>query len=117
MSKKKPKGSKKNKAYGDLLDTATLGLKKFRRFARQVNKLSSTQKVVGGLAVLAAGYAFITNSSPDESPAAAPDLGEATPPSATLSTPHASSPARASKPQRTKPASPTHHVPFSEERP
>ena len=115
MSKKKTKGSKKDKASGDLLDTATGELKKLRRFAKQVKKLSTTQKIVGGLAVLAAGYALITNRSADEGPAEALALNEPTPAPAALSTPNPMPPAPASKPRRAKPGSHSKHVPFSEE--
>lgn len=112
MSKSKNKGAKKEKPSGDLLDSATVGLKKFRRFAKLVKKLSTTQKVLGSLALLAAGYALITKSSPDEAPTEAPAAEEPVP-----STPNPSSQARVHKPRRTKPASPAQHVPFSEERP
>ena len=111
MSKNKPKSSKKNKPSGDLLDSATVGLKKFRRFAKQVKKLSTTQKIVGGLAVLAAGYALVTNTSPAEGPTETAALDEPAPPEA-LSTPNPSASARTSKPKR---ASPAKHVPFSQE--
>ena len=115
MSNNKPKGSKRNKASDDLLDAATDGLKKFRRFAKQVQKLSTAQKIVGGLAVLAAGYAFFTNSSPDDAPAAVPALDEpALLPEAPL-TANASAPAQPLNPKRTKSGSHAKHVPFSEE--
>ena len=115
MSKNKPKGSKKSKASNDLLDAATVGLKKFRRFAKQVNKLSTTQKLIGGLAVLAAGYALMTNTSSNEAPAEVPAMDEPTPASAAQPIPHPSSSARTPKPKRIKPAGPAKHVPFSEE--
>ena len=120
MSKSKRKGFKNSKPASELLDSAALGLKKFRRFAKQVKKLSTSQKVVGGLALLAAGYAFISNSTQGGGAAEAlasnepnaPDAG-ATPvapagSSAPLSTP---------KPKRSKPAGSSKHSPFSEERP
>lgn len=113
MSKSKNKGSKKEKPSSDLLDSATVGLKKFRRFAKQVKKLSTTQKIVGSLALLAAGYALITKSSPDEASTEAPASEEPAP----NTTPTPSSPAKVHKPRRTKPASPAQHVPFSKERP
>ena len=115
MSKKMNKGSKKNKASGDLLDTATAELKKLRRFAKQFKKLSTTQKIVGGLAVLAAGYALINNTSSDEEATEALALNEPTPASAALSTSNPVPPARAPKPRRAKPGSHSKHVPFSEE--
>ena len=115
MSKNKPKGSKKSKASDDLLDAATVGLQKFRRFARQVNKLSTTQKVVGGLAVLAAGYALITNTSPAEAPTESAALEEPAPLPEAPSTTNHGPPARTPKPKRAKPASHAKHVPFSQE--
>ncbi|WP_201978068.1 hypothetical protein [Hymenobacter rubidus] len=114
MSKNKPKGSKKSRASNDLLDAATVGLQKFRRFAKQVNKLSTTQKLVGGLAALAAGYALITNTSPAETSTEVPALDEpASLAEAPPTTPVA--PARTPKPKRAKPASHVKYVPFSQE--
>ena len=107
MSKSKKKDSKKSKGSSDLLDTATLGLKKYRRFAKQIKKLSTTQKVVGGLALLAAGYAFITNSSLGEDAAEAPADEPTEPDTSASSAPR--------KPKRSKPASAGKHSPFSEE--
>lgn len=112
MGKNKPKGSKKSKVTLDLLNSATDGLRKFRRFTKQVSKLSTTQKVVGGLAVLAAGYALITKASPPEADSQTPAVDEHTPPAA-LSNP--APPTRAPKPKRAKPAGSSHHVPFSQE--
>ena len=107
MSKSKKKDSKKSKGSSDLLDTATLGLKKYRRFAKQIKKLSTTQKVVGGLALLAAGYAFITNSSLGEDAAEAPADEPTEPDTSASSAPR--------KPKRSKLASAGKHSPFSEE--
>ena len=115
MSKNKPKGSKKNKASDDLLDSATDGLRKFRRFAKQVNKLSTTQKIVGGLAVLAAGYALITTTSPDEAPTETAALNEPAPLPEAPPTTNPGTPARTPKPKRAKPGSHAKHVPFSQE--
>lgn len=115
MSKNKPKGSKKSKVSDDLLDAATVGLQKFRRLAKQVNKLSTTQKVVGGLAVLAAGYAFVTNTSPAEAPTETAALDEPTLLPEASPTTNASPPARTPKPKRAKPGSQSKHVPFSQE--
>lgn len=115
MSKNKPKGSKKSKASDDLLDAATDGLKKIRRFAKQVNKLSTTQKVVGGLAVLAAGYALITNTSPTEAPTETAALDDPTPLPEAPPTTNPGPPAQTPKPKRAKPASHAKHVPFSQE--
>ena len=116
MSESKNKGSQKEKPASALpasnvLDSATVSLQKFRRFAKQVKKLSTTQKVVGSLALLAAGYALVSNSTPNEAPTEAPASGGPAP----TATPGAR--ARAPKPKRNQPASTAQHVPFSEERP
>ena len=114
MSKNKPKRTKENKASGDLLDAATVILRKFRRVAKQANKLSTTQKIVGGLAVLAGGYALINKITFDEAPVKTPALNEPTPtkapPTAGISTP-----AQIPKSRPAKPGSPAKHLPFSQE--
>lgn len=114
MSKSKKKDSKKSKDTSDLLDTATLGLKKYRRFAKQVKKLSTAQKVVGGLALLAAGYAFVVNSSLGEDAAEAPAADEPDEPKA-LPAPHDSPGSGPSKSKRRKPSNSAKHSPFSDE--
>lgn len=63
MGKDKKKGSKKNKPSQTLLETAAYSLKRFRHFGKQFGKLSTTQKLVGGVALLAAGYAYLTHKS------------------------------------------------------
>jgi hypothetical protein len=88
-------------------------LKRFRRFAKQVKKLSTTQKVVGGLALLAAGHALVTKTSASEAPAEAPAADEPAPDTP----PNPGSKASTSKPRRTKPSRTPKHSPFSEERP
>lgn len=71
MSRDKKKHSKKDAASADLLDLAHASLKKFRKVTREIGKLSTGQKLVGGLALAAAGLAYLAarDSSDD---AAAP---------------------------------------------
>ena len=59
MAKDKKKDSKKKQLGDDLLDTAAKSLKKFRRVTRQMTKLSTGQKLVGGVALLAAGLTYL----------------------------------------------------------
>ncbi|GAC1593459.1 MAG: hypothetical protein NVS3B25_15320 [Hymenobacter sp.] len=93
-----------------------MGLQKLRRFSKQVNKLSTTQKVVGGLAVFAAGYALVTNSSRVRAPVETAALDEPPPPVA-RTTPNPTPPAPAPNSRRGKPNSHAKRVPFSEEHP
>ena len=73
MPKAKKKHSKKGAASEDVLDLAHASLKKFRKVTREIGKLSTGQKLVGGLALAAAGLAYLaTRDSHDEpAPAAA----------------------------------------------
>ena len=118
MSKAKKKGSKKSKPSKDLLDTASRTLKKFQRVSKLVGKLTTTQKVVGGLALAAAGLAYLASQAGGQDAASSPQLpaeaaGEDFPshqkqkasPSARLS----------AKPKSRKSASIPKHPPFSEE--
>lgn len=59
MAKDKKKQSKKGGISEDLLDVAAVSLKKFRKVTRQVTKLSTGQKLVGGVALLAAGLTYL----------------------------------------------------------
>ncbi|UOG75257.1 hypothetical protein MTX78_01355 [Hymenobacter tibetensis] len=59
MSKGKKKDSKKGNQSNDLLDEAAVSLKKFRKVTKQLTKLTTGQKVVGGLALLAAGLTYL----------------------------------------------------------
>lgn len=71
MSRDKKKHAKKDAAPDDLLDLAHASLKKFRKVTREIGKLSTGQKLVGGLALAAAGLAYLAaRDSSDE--AAAP---------------------------------------------
>ena len=87
MGKNKKKHSKKNDLSGNVLDVAALSLKKFRKVTKEIGRLSTGQKLVGGVALLAAGLAYL--ASQDDAPAAtAPaDAGArqgSGPPAATL---------------------------------
>jgi hypothetical protein len=65
MGKHKKKHSKKNEVSDDLLDTAALSIKKFRKVTNQLAKLSTGQKVAGGLALLAAGFIYLDQRKGD----------------------------------------------------
>ncbi len=65
MPKDKKKHSKKDELSSDILDAANLTLKKFRKVTKQVGKLSTGQKVVGGLALLAAGLTYLAQQQAD----------------------------------------------------
>lgn len=70
MAKNKKKHPKKDKASDDILDTAAQSLKKFRKVTKQISKLSTGQKLVGGLALAAAGLSYLARqqSVPDDAP-------------------------------------------------
>ncbi|MDO7885963.1 hypothetical protein [Hymenobacter cheonanensis] len=72
MPKDKKKHSKKDELSGDILEMAALSLKKFRKVTKQIGKLSTGQKVVGGLALLAAGLTYLAQQQADE-PSASDD--------------------------------------------
>ncbi|UOQ72855.1 hypothetical protein [Hymenobacter cellulosilyticus] len=68
MSKHKKKHSKKDGVSEDLLDTAALSIKKYRKVTNEISKLSPGQKLVGGAMLLAAGYFYldkVRNDGPD----------------------------------------------------
>ena len=69
---KKKHSKKKDELSDDLLDMAALSLKKFRKVSKQIGKLSTGQKLVGGVALLAAGLTYLAKQQA-EAPAAAPD--------------------------------------------
>jgi len=86
MGKNKKEHSKKGEASKDLLEVAALSVKKFRKVTKQIRKLSTGQKVVGGIALLAAGLTYLAKnrSEADEAPAlpsaeARPDHAETEP--------------------------------------
>lgn len=59
MGKGKKKQSKTDKVAGDILDVAAASVKKFRKVTRQIAKLSTGQKLVGGIALAAAGLTYL----------------------------------------------------------
>jgi hypothetical protein len=59
MAKDKKKHSKKNEVSDDLLDMAAMSIKKFRKVTKEIGKLSTGQKIVGGLALAAAGLTYL----------------------------------------------------------
>lgn len=62
MGKGKKKGSKKvKKLEKDVLDVAAESVRKFRRVSKEIGKLSTTQKIFGGVGLLAAGITYLAN--------------------------------------------------------
>ncbi|TYZ09320.1 hypothetical protein FY528_11285 [Hymenobacter lutimineralis] len=59
MGKHKHKHSKKETVSDDILDAAAISIKKYRKVTNELAKLSSGQKLVGGLMLLAAGYFYL----------------------------------------------------------
>ncbi|GAA4056052.1 hypothetical protein GCM10022409_49180 [Hymenobacter glaciei] len=68
MPKGKKKHSKKDRVSADVLDLAYASLKKFRKVSREIGKLSTGQKLVGGLALTAAGLAYLALHDAGETP-------------------------------------------------
>lgn len=66
MAKSKKKHSKKDKASANILDMAALSVKKFRKATREIGKLSTGQKIVGGLALVAGGLAYLVRQRTEE---------------------------------------------------
>ncbi|MBO2009928.1 hypothetical protein [Hymenobacter negativus] len=82
MGKDKKKHSKKDRASEDILDVAAVSLKKFRKVTKELSKLSTGQKVVGGIALAAAGLVYLAAhespvTSKPKGPADDPGLDEA----------------------------------------
>ncbi|WP_210521269.1 hypothetical protein [Hymenobacter terricola] len=73
MAKDKKKHSKKDKVSDGILDAAALSLKKFRKVTKQISKLSTGQKLVGGAALLAAGLTYLARNQSDDNPASPDD--------------------------------------------
>ena len=65
---KKKKHSKKDPASANVLDLAQLTLKKFRKVTKQVGKLSTGQKLLGGVALAAAGLVYLAARDAEEAP-------------------------------------------------
>ena len=78
MAKNKKKDSKKDPVAENLLDIARTSLKKFRKVTREISRLSTGQKLVGGLALAAAGLAYLATLDSDATPA--PPAPATTPP-------------------------------------
>ena len=95
MAKDKKKDSKKDPVAENLLDIARTSLKKFRKVTREISRLSTGQKLVGGLALAAAGLAYLATLDSDATPAPA-----ATPP---FDADQATAPVVASRPRRKVP--------------
>ncbi|WP_302718225.1 hypothetical protein [Hymenobacter sp. BT770] len=74
MGKGKKKNSKKDQVSDDLLDAAALSVKKFRKVTKQITKLSTGQKIVGGIVLIAAGLTYLAKQDfeADETPAPEP---------------------------------------------
>jgi hypothetical protein len=69
MPKDKKKHSKKDQSSEDILDLAHVSLKKFRKVTREIGKLSTGQKLVGGIVLAAAGLAYLATRQTDEAAA------------------------------------------------
>jgi hypothetical protein len=82
MAKDKKKHSKKDDVSDDLLDMAAMSIKKFRKVTKEIGKLSTGQKIVGGLALAAAGLTYLakqpTATAIKASAAALPQADDAT---------------------------------------
>ncbi|MDB5233371.1 MAG: hypothetical protein JWR44_364 [Hymenobacter sp.] len=64
------KGKKKHKhddVSEDILDVAALSVRKFRKVTKEISKLSTGQKLVGGIALVAAGLAYLAKLEDDDS--------------------------------------------------
>jgi hypothetical protein len=59
MAKDKKKHSKKDDVSDDLLDVAAMSIKKFRKVTKEIGKLSTGQKIAGGIALAAAGLTYL----------------------------------------------------------
>lgn len=71
MGKNKKKHSKKDDLSDNILDAAALAIKKFRKVTREIGRLSTGQKLVGGLALAAAGLTYLA-ARQDAPPIATP---------------------------------------------
>lgn len=65
MGKHKKKHSKKDTISDDLLDAAALSIRNYRKVTNEIAKLSTGQKLVGGLVLLAAGYFYLDKVKQD----------------------------------------------------
>ncbi len=71
MGKGKKKKAQNIVNSGDLLDMAVVSIKQFRRVTKQIGKLSTGQKLVGGLTLLAAGLTYLARQQASSPPIAA----------------------------------------------
>ncbi|MBH8558007.1 hypothetical protein [Hymenobacter negativus] len=69
MGKDKKKHSKKDQASENILDAVALSIKKFRKVTKEISKLSTGQKLVGSLALAAAGLVYMATRDTDETAA------------------------------------------------
>ena len=77
--KKKKKHSKKDDASTNILNLTHHTIRKFRKVTREIGKLSAGQKLVGSLAVAAAGLAYLAaRDSSDEAATPTTDPPRAT---------------------------------------
>jgi len=67
MAKHKKKQAKKDSVPDNFLDVTALSIKKYRKVTNEIAKLSPVQKLVGGLALLAAGYVYLNKVKNDNS--------------------------------------------------
>ena len=98
MAKDKKKDSKKDPVAENLLDVSRTSLKKFRKVTREISRLSTGQKLVGGLALAAAGLTYLATLDSDATPPT--PAPAATPPDAAD---QATTPAVAARPRRKAP--------------
>ena len=76
MGKSKKKRSKKDALSNDIMDAAAASIKKFRKVTREIGRLSTGQKLVGGLALAAAGLTYLA-ARQDAPPIATPSRPKA----------------------------------------
>lgn len=55
---KKKKHAKSHGISDDLIDSTAMSIKRFRKITNEISKLSTGQKLVGSMALLAAGYLY-----------------------------------------------------------
>lgn len=80
MAKHKKKHSKKDDLSDDVLSSAALSIRKYRKVTDEIAKLSTGQKLVGGLLVLGAGYFYFNKLKEEGADALVPGLGLLLPP-------------------------------------
>jgi hypothetical protein len=103
MGKGKKKHSKKDEVTEDILDVAAISVRKFRKVTKEIHKLSTGQKIVGGLALVAAGLTYLAKQEPSTDKETAAASGTALPQLASSSDTSSDTKGEAEVP--TKPAS------------